>query len=252
VTSADSSTSWMNSPMLAFDLESTGVQPDHDRVATACAAVVCQGVVGHQRDWTVAIDVDMPAQASAVNKLTTEYLRANGRPAAGVIPEIANAIRYALRQGMPVVAFNGAFDLTMLDRELRRWAGLNLVEFVGAEIRPVIDPFVLWKQVEPRRRPPMKLVNACETFGVDLGLKAHEAAADAIAATRVVYKLAQRHKRIAAMDLETLHAAQVVWRSEQCDELRAYFDKVRKPHDGVPGAWPLIPLAEASQQGALL
>jgi hypothetical protein len=166
VTSADSSTSWMNSPMLAFDLESTGVQPDHDRVATACAAVVCQGVVGHQRDWTVAIDVDMPAQASAVNKLTTEYLRANGRPAAEVIP--------------------------------------------------------------------------------------HEAAADAIAATRVVYKLAQRHKRIAAMDLETLHAAQVVWRSEQCDELRAYFDKVRKPHDGVPGAWPLIPLAEASQQGALL
>jgi DNA polymerase-3 subunit epsilon len=244
--------SWATEPMLAFDLETTGVNADGDRIATACAAVVREGVVGYQRDWMIAIDVDMPEEASAVNGLTTDHLRTHGRPAAHVIPEIANAVRYALSLGMPIVAYNAAFDLTFLDRECRRWVKQGLVEVIGVDIRPVLDPFVLWKEADRYRRGGRKLTDACDVFGVELGENAHEAAADAIAATRVLYRLAQKYARIGGTSLDELHAAQVIWRAQQCDGLRAHFDLNGIEHDGIPGGWPMLPFAEPVEQGVLL
>lgn len=49
---------WAGEPMLDLDLEATGVDPDNDRIATACAAIVREGVVTCQRDWMIAIDVE--------------------------------------------------------------------------------------------------------------------------------------------------------------------------------------------------
>lgn len=232
---------WADQRVLALDTETSGTNLEQDRIVTACAAIVTAGVVEFQRDWLIAVDVDIPAEASAVNKLTTEYARANGRPAAEVVPEIANAVRYAVRSGLAIVAYNAAFDLTILDREVRRWDGRSLTEFCGADIAPVIDPFVLWKAVEQFRRGSRKLVDACEAFGIDLGDNAHEAAADAIAATRVAYKLAQQFPEIGEMSVDRLHAAQVAWRAEQCDSLRDYFNSKGIEHDGVDGSWPLRP-----------
>jgi len=233
---------WAEEPILALDLEATGVDQDNDRIATACAAIVREGVVTYQRDWMIGIDVDMPAEASAVNGLTTEHLRANGRPARDVIPEIVNAIRWALQRGAPVVAYNAAFDITFLDRESRRWAQLGLAEACGVDdVRPVLDPFVIWKHVDPYRRGGRKLTDACRVFGVDLGERAHEAAADAIAATRVLHRLANRYPLVGKATLEELHDMQVIWRREQCDSLREYFDLKRIEHDGVDGSWPLRP-----------
>lgn len=234
-------TGWADQRVLALDTETSGTNLEDDRIVTACAAIVSAGVVEFQRDWLIAVDVEIPPEASAVNKLTTEYARANGRPAGEVIPEIANSVRYAVHSGMPIVAYNAAFDLTILDRECRHWHGQALAEFCGADIAPVIDPFVLWKYAVQRRKGTRKLVDACAAFGVDLGDNAHEAAADAIAATRVAYKLAQQFPEIGGMSLDALHAAQVVWRAEQCDSLRAYFDSKGIEHDGVDGSWPMRP-----------
>lgn len=238
--------SWFTEPMLALDLESTGVDQDNDRIATACAAIVHNGEVTYQREWMIAIDVDMPAEASAVNKLTTEHLRANGRPAADVMPEIVKALRYAITSRMPIVAFNGAFDLTFCDREVRRWYGQSLTEAIGHPVSPVLDPFVIWKAVEKFRKGGRKLTDACAAFGVDLGENAHEAAADAIAAARVMVALGRANRSIAGMTLPDLHAAQIGWRKEQCDSLRAYFDKKGQAHDGIDPSWPLRELVDVA------
>lgn len=234
--------SWTDQPHLGFDLESTGTDQNNGRIATAYAAVIHNDRVVHQRDWIIAIDVEMPEEASRVNKLTTEHLRANGRPAADVIPEIVNALRYAVRSRMPIVAYNGCFDITFTDRETRRWMGSSLEEAIGAPVFPVLDPFVIWKALE-RRKGKRRLTEACEALGVELGDKAHEAAADAVAAVRVLAALAKKYPRIAGMDLSQLHEAQVRWRAEQRNSLRDYFNSIGQAHDGVPADWPLIPFA---------
>lgn len=234
---------WADSPVLGFDLETTGVNHDDDRIATACAAVIHNGTVTYQRNWMIAIDVDMPTAAAAVNGLSTDKLRAEGRPAAQVIPEIVGALRYAVSRGMPIVAFNAAFDITFTDREARRWIGQALGEALGTPVRPVLDPYVIWKEVVPRRSGKRRLTDACTAFRVPLGDNAHQADADAIAAVRVLLRLAKAFPRIAAMNAGALHEAQVGWRREQCDSLRGYFDREGIAHDGVPGEWPLIPAA---------
>jgi DNA polymerase III subunit epsilon len=267
---------WADQQALALDTETSGVDIDQDRIASACAAIVRAGVVEYQRDWLIAVDVDIAPEASAVNKLTTEHCREHGRPAAETIPEIANAIRYAVHSNMPIVAYNGSFDLSLIDRECRRWIGQGLAEFCGRDIAPVIDVYVLWKQVDRYRKGSRKLTAACEAFGVELGEKAHEAAADAIAATRVACRIAQQYPRVGAMTSAELHEAQVQWKYEQQVSLRDFW--VRKANEfrhvidtvdedeavaiakqeladletriaGINTGWPIAPLAT---QGALL
>lgn len=231
--------SWLDIPWLAFDLESTGLSRDDDRIATACAAIVAGGEVTYQREWMIAVDVEVNPDAAAVNKLTTERLRAEGRPAAEVIPEIVNALRYALRSGMPIVAYNGCFDLTFVDREAARWMGQTLTDAVGLPIRPVLDPFVVWKQVERFRKGKRTLSVACEAFGVDLGDKAHEATADAIGAARVMLALAKANPSISRMTLPKLHEAQAAWFAGQQASFKAYKESRNESHDGCDPSWPL-------------
>lgn len=233
---------WMNERWLAFDLESNGLNHEIDRIATAAAVIMRAGEVEFKREWV--IDVDMPDEASRINKLTTEWLHANGRPAADVIPEIVKALRYAVQSRMPIVAYNGVFDFSFTDREARRHMGSNLESLLGAPVFPVLDPFVCWKEVVRKKRGKRQLVDACAAFDVELGEDAHEAAPDAIAAARVMFAIGKKFPRIARMSLPELHAAQIVWRREQCDSLRAYFEEAGKEHDGVPVEWPMLPYVE--------
>lgn len=237
--------SWAEGKLLALDTETSGINIEEVRIVSACAAIVTNGVVEYQKDWLVAVDVEIPKGASDVHGISTEHAREHGRPAGEVIPEIVNAIRYALTSHIPIVAYNGCFDLSLADREARRWMGQDLEAAVGLSIRPVLDPFVIWKAME-RRKGKRQLTNACEAFGIDLGDNAHEAAADAIASVRVLMALAKKYPRITRMSLHELHDEQIEWRREQCDSLRSYFDSMNKAHDGVPVEWPILPFARES------
>lgn len=237
---------------LAFDLESTGTDVHRDRVVTACAAIVERGVAVFERGWLIKVDIDIPAEATEVHGITTEHAREHGVPAAEAIPEIANAIRYAVHSGMPVVAFNAAFDLSMLNAECVRLGLGTLPEIVGRDIAPVVDPFVIDKQVDRFRPGSRKLGDACEHYGVVLR-DAHTAAADAVAAARMMYRLAERchldpadlrglyadrrypnelvraFRSLGDVRLEQLHAAQVRWYAEQAESLGEYWQK--KAHE---------------------
>lgn len=237
---------WHLGPMAPFDLESTGVDVDTARIVTATVARVGAGMETIAHTWLVAVDEDIPAEATAIHGVTTEHAREHGQPAAQVLDHISEALVTALTAGVPVVGMNVAYDFTLLDRELRRHDLPTVEDRLGHPIGPVLDVLVLDKAVDTYRRGGRKLTDLCALYNARID-GAHHSASDALAAARVAYRIAQRYPDIAAMSLAELHQAQVRWRTEQQASLADYF-RARGRHEDAAGVvtdWPLIPQDQA-------
>ncbi|MFJ8146614.1 exonuclease domain-containing protein [Streptomyces sp. NPDC096048] len=233
---------WYLGRLAGFDLETTGVSPERDRIVTACVVQCGDRKPVASATWMAYPGVEIPEGAAAVHGITTEKARAEGRPAGEVVEEVIVALTAVVQSGIPVVAMNAAFDLTMLDREARRYGLHALTDYVGQDLR-VVDPFVLDKHVDPYRRGKRTLTDLCRHYQVPLD-GAHDAAADAVAACRVAWRIASTHGEIGNASIDDLHALQVGWAREQAESLADYFRRTpgKEQHaDGVRGDWPLIP-----------
>lgn len=230
---------------LGLDLETTGVDVFNDRIVTACAVLVEDGRAVHTREWLVAVDIDIPEGATAVHGITTTHAREHGMPADVAVKEIANAVRWALTHSVPLILFNGAFDLSMLNAECARH-GLGSPEDVcGQPIAPVLDGYVLDKAADRYRPGSRKLADVAGYYGVTLD-NAHNATADAVAAVGVIQALSERSRMprdaVAAMygdrkypdsvarsfgqlavPLMELHTRQVGWYRERQEGLGTYW-----------------------------
>ncbi|MFD8234058.1 exonuclease domain-containing protein [Streptomyces sp. NPDC059696] len=126
--------SWYLGRLAGFDIESTGVSPERDRIVTACV-VQCGGTEAvASATWMADPGLDIPEAAAAVHGITTERARAEGRPAGEVVEQVVTALTAVVLSGIPVVAMNAAYDLTMLDREARRHGVQPLAETVGDDL----------------------------------------------------------------------------------------------------------------------
>ena len=94
-----------------------------------------------------------------------DRLQAEGRPAAEVVREIVEKLAAEVARGVPVVAFNARYDLTMLDREARRHGIAPLTER-GHELL-VIDPLIIDKQLDKYRKGKRTLTAVCEVYNVE-------------------------------------------------------------------------------------
>ena len=239
--------SWHLGRLCGFDLETTGVDVETDRIVTACV-VQCGGKHPTQSaTWLANPGIEIPEGAARVHGITTEKARAEGQPAGQVIEQVVAALSQVVYAGIPVVAMNANFDLTLLDREARRHNVYPLADRYIDEMT-VIDPKVLDKQIS-RRKGRRTLSDLCEHYQVPLD-GAHSADADAIAACRVAWRIAMQDTRIGSADPKVLHKWQVEWARQQGESLRDYFARTPgKEHqaDGVRTEWPLIP---AQQDGA--
>ncbi|WP_063630412.1 exonuclease domain-containing protein [Amycolatopsis thermoflava] len=239
---------WHRGTLIAFDTETTGTDVENDRIVTAAIITIdpLSGAV-HTDQWLADPGIDVPAEATAVHGISTEMARAGGRPAAEVVSEIAGALNIAWQAMYPVIAYNASFDLTLLDRELRRHTGEGLVEH-----GTVIDPFVIDKHYDRYRKGSRKLAITAACYGVDLSEEdAHGAAADALAAARVAWKQANMYRELAGMELPELHGRQAEWYAEQAASFEAYLRRVKLREEGVEASravhvsreWPIRPVA---------
>ncbi|MER8158117.1 3'-5' exonuclease [Streptomyces sp. NPDC094472] len=239
--------SWHLGRMCGYDLETTGPDPETARIVTACVVQVGGDRPAQTANWLSDVDgEEIPAEAAKIHGITTERARAEGTDLREVVESIINALAQVALSGVPVVAMNARYDLTVIDREARRYGMPALADTIGGDLR-VIDPFVIDKQVDRYRRGSRKLTALCEHYQVRLD-GAHSADADAIAACRVAWRLGQRYERLAAMTLDALHAAQVEWAAEQAASLQEYFRKT-DPNAYCAPEWPLVPYqAEAGDR----
>lgn len=234
---------WHHGRLAAFDIESTGIDPQSDRIVTATVSVVGGGEPAVSTSWLADPGVEIPEGAARVHGITTEKARAEGRPAAEVVSEIVETLANEVAKGTPVVAFNARYDMTMLDREARRH-GITPLSERGYPLY-VIDPLIIDKELWKFRKGKRTLTAVCEVYNVELSEDdAHAADADAIAAARVAWRLGERYEEL-QLDLPELHAAQVEWAAEQAASLEDYFRRQGKD-ESVEREWPIVPSTRES------
>ncbi|MFF3622366.1 3'-5' exonuclease [Streptomyces sp. NPDC002467] len=232
--------SWHLGRLCGFDLETTGIDVETDRIVTACVVQCGGGQPTVSASWLADPGIDIPEQAAKVHGITTERARTEGKPAAEVVADVLAALGQVIAAGVPVVAMNARYDLTLLDREARRYGLAPL------PAGPVIDPYVIDKHVDRYRKGGRKLVDLCAHYGVPIG-DAHTADADAIAACRVAWRIGSTRPDMAALSLAALHDQQTVWAAEQAAGLQEYFRR-KDPNAVVRGEWPLIPHQQDGDQ----
>lgn len=216
-----------------FDLETTGVDVRTSRIVSAHVGVLdAAGDVIERLDWLVNPGVPIPPGATAVHGITDERAQTEGREAADAVREIVAALRTLLHRGIPIVAYNAPYDLSLLDHEARRY-GIPPLD----DPAPIIDPLVIDKAVDKYRRGKRTLEFTAGHYGVPL-LDAHDAGADAIAAGRVAQAIARAYPSELGIDAAELHRLQVRWCREQAEDFQAYMRRVKDPGFVAEGSWP--------------
>ncbi|MEU3398045.1 3'-5' exonuclease [Streptomyces filamentosus] len=230
---------WHGEPLVGFDLETTGTDPQEARIVTASVVGFHGGRVVRQRDWLADPGVPIPEPATAIHGISSERAAAEGRPAPEVADEVAETLTGYWRQGVPVVAYNASFDLTLLAAELRRHGLPSLEERLGsAGIGPVVDPYTIDRAVDRYRRGKRTLEAVCGEYGVVLEA-AHQASADALAAVRVAVAIAERHPKVAALDPAELHRRQIGWYRAWAENFQEFLRKKGDADAFVDPVWPL-------------
>jgi DNA polymerase-3 subunit epsilon len=229
--------SWTDGPLLGFDTETTGVDVDTDRIVTA--ALVRRDASGtHVRSWLINPGIPIPDAAAAIHGVSTEHARTHGRPPREALEEIAADLAEALRGGVPVVAYNAAFDLCLLDAELRRHRLKTLPDRLCSDARPVIDPLVLDRAEDRLRQGKRKLVDLCGYYQVVESGNLHTADVDVVATLDVLERIVGRFPHLATLDLDTLHEYQSTAHQAWAESFNAW--RAEQGFDG-PGAsdvWP--------------
>lgn len=236
------SSSWTDAPMLAFDTETTGVLVEEDHILTASLVHIQGPPTRKAMADTLMINpgVEVPAESSKIHGLTTEYIKANGGEPAESLEAICLVIAAVMQDRQTaLVGMNLVFDLTMLDRNCRRWGVTPLTDRVG-QIRPALDAMILDKKVDPFRKGTgmRKLDNIAPLYRVPRG-DAHTSEADALCAARVVWRIGRLYPPIGELDLGTIHELQAAWKKTQDTNLARWLKGKGRDTTGVDGQWPI-------------
>lgn len=264
---------WHLGPLKGFDTESTGIDVWNDRIVTTALVDLVPGQRPVVATELVNPGVDIPAEATEVHGITTAHAQAHGRPPEQVLFEVTGQLALAMTRGVPIVAANAAYDFTLLEAENRRHGLPTLADRLpGGRYGPIVDVMVLDKQYDGYRKSCYKapgcdpetkhhecggcrggkfacggcgatdktLVSLAKHYGVVLSADgAHDASTDALAACRLVPKLAATFPELGQTLPAHLHALQQRWRKADMSSLKSYFNRVGKDHDGCCGEWPL-------------
>lgn len=243
------STSWHLGPLCPIDLETTLPDPREARIVSAAVGLVGRreaigGVDPWMRDWLVNPGVPIPPGATEKHGITDAMVAERGQDPGKAISEIIDVIvGCAVSNGLgaAIVGMNVSYDLTVLDREARRYGLPTLTDIqvdCGITI-PIMDIYVLHKRVKRYHKGKRTLEVLANLFGVPLD-NAHAANDDALAAARIAYRMGVRNPEL-QMPAAALHAKQVGWSAEQRRDLQDYFRKAgrRGEADGMDFCWPV-------------
>jgi DNA polymerase-3 subunit epsilon len=116
-----------------------------------------------------------------------------------------------LAKGLPLLAYNAAYDLRILGAELARYGLASLEQRLGKPVDAVIDPLVIDRGLNRYRRGKRKLGDLVVVYGVPLSDSLHDALEDVRQSIAVFDIIEARYAQIAAMEAVDLH----LWQQKQ-------------------------------------
>jgi DNA polymerase III subunit epsilon len=165
-------------PMIAIDVEATGLEPGVDKVVEVACVVFHRGEI-ERHAWLVNPGRPIHPEAQAVHHISDEDVKD-----APSFAQIAERVLAVLARGLPL-AYNADFDRAFL-----------MAEFAAAQVTPALPPPALRKGVDwidplvwarelQQGEKSRSLSAVAERLGIEIG-QAHRAADDAVAAGRVL------------------------------------------------------------------
>lgn len=221
---------WWTGHALSFDTETTGIDPETDRIVSAHVARI------HPLGVTVALErlvnpgVPIPPEATAVHGITDE-IAATGFHPTEAIPAIDQAIQQGWLEGLPLIVCNAPYDLTLLDREIER------CELKLRTLGPVLDPLAIDRACDKFRTGRRTLTALAAHYKVTQG-EAHTAAGDALTAARIVWRQAQIYPQIRELTVDQMQDFQRSAYWEWARGFEAHLMAQGKP-ETISAAWPI-------------
>jgi DNA polymerase-3 subunit epsilon len=223
---------WSRNPLIALDLETTGLDPLDDRIVQAAVVVVAEDGTVSDQSWDGIVDpgVPIPAEASNIHGITTERARREGMPPVEALQVIARLINDAADREIPLVIYNAPFDWPFVLAEAQRHG-------VQTGTPEIIDPLVIDRAVDRYRKGSRRLEVVAAHYRHDVG-QAHNARADAVAAAAIARAIAARFPEIGNLTTRALQPLQVSWHAEHADSLSRHLGKP------IDCGWPIPRSAE--------
>jgi DNA polymerase-3 subunit epsilon len=240
---------WWQKALIAFDLETTGLDLENDRIITAAVSVVGQDIDPQERSWEINPGIPISAEAQELHGISSEQA-ASFTPTEQALPQLLDYLQQQLEAhpGAPLVVFNAPFDLTILDRQARRCGLRPLQERLELL---VVDPLVLDRAVDPWRPGSRRLPEMAKSYGLLAPETEHDAGDDALVSARLAWKIGQRYSDYLNVSLPALHQQQIIWAQAQARGLAEHFRRQGEPSE-VSEHWPLAPAAENTAPAAVV
>lgn len=215
--------------IVAFDLETTGVDPLTARIVSAAIVDFDDREPVDSVTWEVNPGVTIPEEATRIHGVADADRHSRQDHDAAVL-EIIEELWDAWAAGYTLVVFNAAFDLTLLQHQARE-AGAEFT--IGG---PVVDPMVADRYLDKWRKGRRHLNVQCKHYGVPLE-NAHNAEADAEAAARLAIVMADKWPGEFAA--EGLMDRQERWAAENHESLRAWMARQGRSTANLRTGWPV-------------
>lgn len=219
---------WLNPGFIAFDTETTGTDPESDRIVTAAAVHFRDGQPVESRSWLLRIDIPIPPRATEVHGITDDMSQSQGIEQAAALAEI---YAFLTSNNLPLVAFNSSFDIAMLNMNMKR---LNLPALTEPSSPPIICPYVLDKQFNKyvRGKNQRRLMPTIERYGLTFDeANWHGAEADATITGQLLLAEFAAYEQLHELSPQELSEQVEQWRAQQDAEFQAWL-AAKKAEEG--------------------
>lgn len=209
--------SWLyTTRWLIFDIETTGLDPETDRVVQIAAVCVDGGAITHE--WVALVNPGrpIPDAASAIHGITDELV-SSAAPFSAIAERLEE-----LARGRVLMGYNASrFDAPFVRAELQR-AGRP----VGTRIP--VDPLVWLREIDRwvKGAGRHKLEVACRRWGVPVG-RAHDALSDCRATWMLFAKLVEQEPDAFPQAWSLLIDTQTRMAKQQNEDFEAYLAQQR-------------------------
>jgi len=193
--------SWLERPLVGFDLETTGLDVFKDRP-------VSYAFVGEEIEEYHLVNpgILIPSQATRIHGITNQQAQAEGLSYHEAVERISRRLQQFSEAGYVVVGMNLQYDLSLTE------SCCHEIGLLGpSDSEPVIaDALVIDRHFDAYRSGSRRLDRLCQHYGVELG-DAHNSRVDARAAIAVVKAQGERFPDLADLEPEELVERQREW-----------------------------------------